>query len=131
MNDLMKSIKTYIEDVQKLLPTNKMLNVAESERRAGEFLHAMAHITEAKHTLSQDKIKLMSVQTAVYAELLANGNLKTVTENKVQAEAAPAYITAREEYEQVENDISYLKTYYDIFNNAHIFYRNMARGENA
>jgi len=131
MNKLMQSLKNYIDDVQKLLPTTKTLTFAESERRAGEFLHAMAYLTDAKHTLNQDKIKLMSVQTAVYAELLANGNLKTVTENKVQAEAAPSYMTAREDYENVENDIGYLKTYYDIFNNAHIFYRNMAKGENA
>ncbi len=30
---------------------------------------------------------------------------------------------------RTENDLSYLKAYYDIFMAAHVFYRNMAKGE--
>ena len=125
----MKQIKSKIEEAQKLLPVNKSISMPEAESRAGAFLLIMAHITDIRHELNGMKIKALSIQSAVYADVISKGEFKTVTENKIAAEASTAYIDAREELENLENDTSYLKTYYDIFNNAHIFYRTMAKGE--
>lgn len=125
----MKDIKEYIAKYSALLPVAKSISLPEAERRAGEFLSAQAQLTEWRHQLSEDKIKYLSVQTAVYAYQLAKGTAKTMTENKVTAEASPEYIEAREAMEGVENDVSYLKAYYEIFASAHVFYRQMARGE--
>lgn len=119
-----------IENYTKLLPVNNSINLVEAERRAGEFLYALAHITDLKHSHSNDKIKLLSYQTAVYAQELSKGTAKTMTENKVTAEASKEYTEAREDLEVIENDISYLKAYYDIFMAAHVFYRQMAKGDN-
>lgn len=127
----MKEIKDFIEKYTALIPVNKSISIPEAERRAGEFLTALATITDWRHAFSEDKIRLLSVQTAVYAEELGKGTAKTVTENKMTAEASPAYTEAREAYERIENDIAYLKAYYEIFNNAHLFYRQMAKGEMA
>ena len=44
-----------------------------------------------------------------------------------KSKAECSYIEAREQLEQIENDLSYLKTYYEVFQNAHIFYRGQAR----
>jgi len=52
-----------------------------------------------------------------------------MTENKMTAEASKEYTEAREDLEGIENDLSYLKSYYDIFRDAHIFYRQMSKGE--
>lgn len=125
----MKEVKEYLERFEKLLPVGTSLSTIESERRAGEFLGAMAYITNLRHILSKDKIRLLSVQTAVYAEQLSKGTAKTMTENKVTAEASIEYMESREELENAENDLSYLKAYYEIFNNAHVFYRNLAKGD--
>lgn len=125
----MKEVKEYLEKYQKLLPVGQCVSQTESERRAGEFLEAMAFITNWRHDFGKEKIRLLSVQTAVYAEQLSKGTAKTVTENKTTAEASPEYAKAREEYESIENDLTFLKAYFEIFSNAHVFYRKMSAGE--
>lgn len=106
------------------------VSYTEAEKRAGSFLEAMAMVTEWRHLLSQEKIKSLSVQTAVYAQKLSGGTSKTVTENKIAAEASEEYTRAREDLEGLDNDLSYLKAHFDIFMAAHVFYRNVAKGEN-
>lgn len=127
----MKDIKEFIDQYVKLLPVNKSISMPEAERRAGEFLVALATLTDWRHSFSEDKIRLLSTQTAIYAQELSKGTAKTMTENKIFAESSESYTKAREEYERSENDISYLRAYYEIFRDAHIFYRTMAKGENA
>jgi L-2-hydroxyglutarate oxidase LhgO len=126
----MKQFKEFIDKYTALLPVGKSLSPTEAEFRAGEFLVAMAQITDWRHILSEQKVKCVTTQTAVYAEEMSKGTAKTVTENKMTAEASKAYTTAREDLEYLENDIAYLKAYFDIFNNAHVFYRNSAKGDN-
>lgn len=126
----MSDMKVFIDKYSALLPVGTSISYVEAERRAGEFLVALAMITNWRHLLGNDKIKLTSVQTAVYAEEMSKGTSKTVTENKLNAEASAAYTNARESLEEIENDLSYLKAYYDIFTNGHIFYRTMAKGVN-
>lgn len=126
----MNEIKEFIQKYESLLPVGTSISYTEAERRAGEFLSAMASITNFRHLLGNEKIKLLSIQTAVYAQEMAKGTDKTVTVNKMNAEASLEYTKVREELEGVENDLSYLKAYYDIFNNAHIFFRTMAKGVN-
>lgn len=125
----MTEIKDMIDKYVLLLPVNASISAPEAERRAGEFLSAMATITNFRHLFSEDKIRCLSVQTATYAEELAKGTAKTITENKTVAEASQSYMASREALEHIENDLSYLKSYYEIFQNAHVFYRNMAKGE--
>lgn len=128
----MKEIKDFIEEYVKLLPVpNKGVNASEAERRAGKFLEALAILADCRHTFTEAKIGQLSVQSAVYSEQMAKGTGKTMTENKTNAEASPEYIAAREALETTENDISYLKAYQDIFNNAHIFYRALAKTESS
>lgn len=126
----MTEIKEFIEKYTKLLPVGTSVSFTEAERRAGEFLSALAQVTDVKHMLTAEKIKLLSIQTAVYAEQMNKGTAKTVTENKLTAEASPEYTKAREDLESIENDISYLKAYYDLFTNGHLFYRQMCKENN-
>jgi hypothetical protein len=123
----MGDFKQFIEKYAKLLPVGTSISFTEAERRAGEFLHAMATITTLKHDFSIEKIKLQSVQSAVYSEELNKATGKTVTENKVTVEASITYQKAREDLEFIDADISYLKAYYDIFMAAHVFYRNLSK----
>jgi len=122
-------IKDYLDKKAKNLALNKSISTPEAEKRASEFLEVQAMITDWRHMLSEEKIKLLSVQTAVYAEQLSKGTAKTMTENKVTAEASEEYTIAREDLERIENDLSYLRSYYEIFNNGHLFYRQLAKGE--
>lgn len=123
----MNEMKDFIEQYSKLLPLAKSISYVEAERRASEFLTVMATITNWRHMFSEEKIKLTSVQSAVYAVEIGKGTDKTVTINKLNAEASKEYTDAREALERVENDLSYLKTYYEIFLNGHLFYRSICR----
>jgi hypothetical protein len=125
----MNDIKLYIEEIAALLPLNKSISYVDAEKRAAAFLVAQAKIADYKHLLSGEKIRLLSIQTATYVDEMSKQDNKTVTEKKLNAEASEAYITAREDLEYIENDISYLKSYAEIFKDAHVFYRQMARGE--
>jgi hypothetical protein len=125
----MREIKSQIDSYSKILPLNGSISQPEAERRAGEFLTALALIADYRHIFGEERIRHTSVQTAVYAEQMAKGTAKTVTENKLTAEASEEYTKAREELERTENDITYLKAYNDIFMAAHVLYRNLAKGE--
>lgn len=125
------NFKEYVESHSKSLSLDGSISFPEAERRAGQFLQVLATITNFRHMFNEDKIKLQSIQTAVYATELAKGTAKTMTENKVTAEASGEYTHARESLESIDNDLSYLKAYYDIFMAGHIFYRQMARGESS
>ena len=123
----MNDMKDFIEKYKALLPVGTSISYTEAEKRAGEFLYAMAIITDWRHEFTKEKIKLISFQTVTYAQELCKGTAKTMTENKVVAEASEAYIASREDLEGSENDILYLKTYYEIFHNAHIFFRQLSK----
>lgn len=123
----MIEMKAILASYAELLPVSGSISIPEAERRAGEFLVAMATVADWRHVLADDKIRLLSVQTTVYAEQMHKGAGKTMTQDKIIAEASKEYTSAREELERIENDLSYLKTYYEVFNNGHLFYRQMAR----
>jgi hypothetical protein len=126
----MIEIKEFIDKYAALLPVGNSISSTEAERRAGDFLVAQAKVTDVRHLLSQEKIKLLSIQTATFASEVAKCAGKTITENKLLAEASEAYIKARESLDAIESDVSYLRAYYDIFKDAHVYYRQMSRGEN-
>lgn len=125
--DLMKE---HLEKYIKLLPVGTSISYTEAEKRAGSFIEVQSWITNVIHILSAEKIKLLSVQTATYAQEMSKCTAKTVTENKLTTEASAEYVKAREDFESLENDLRYFKSHYEIFNNAHIFYRGMAKGDN-
>jgi hypothetical protein len=125
----MKEVKEYVTKLSELLPVGSTLSIGEMEKRAGAFLAGMSTLTNIKHEFSKEKIRLLTVQNATYSAQMAKGTAKTVTENKLAAEASKEYTEAREQLETVDNDLAYLKAYYDIFMAAHVFYRNMAKGD--
>lgn len=122
-----KEIKDYLEVMNGLLPINGSLSIPEFERRAGEFLTALAKLADWRHILSEEKIKLTSVSLAVYADQLSKSTEKTVTASKTIIEASAEYTSAREDLEYIENDLSYLKTHHEIYLNAHLFYRQLMK----
>ena len=120
-------MKDKIEYYSKLMPVEGCFSTTEAERRASEFLSALAFLADARHVLTKEKIKALSVQNATYSQELSKGTAKTITENKTTVEASGVYIAAREDLENIDNDISYIKAYQEIFNNCHLFYRMLAK----
>jgi hypothetical protein len=119
----------FIEEYMKLLPSDEVVHPREAERRASQFLTAIAVLAQYKHTLGSQRIKATSLERVANAQAIQLASGKTITEKKVEAEASSVYIAAREAFETEENDISYVRTLMEVFNNAHIQYRQMSRGD--
>lgn len=125
----LSKLKKLISEAVELLPTEKAVSEREAERRAGRFLEIQAFIVDSIDTLNDNKIRATSLEKAVYAKVLSEVRVKQVTEKKIQTEADPDYQATRENLEDVDARINYLKSYYKIFDNAHIFYRQLSKAE--
>jgi hypothetical protein len=121
--------KDLIDKYVAMLPSDRVVSTVEAERRAGAFLEALAHVNTFRHMYSNQKIGLLSAERATYASVMAMMGGSKITEKKIEVEAAPVYMKAREELEAIENDLSYLRAFHEIFTNAHVFYRQLAKGE--
>ena len=124
-------VKRHIEDSIKLVPATDSIHVHQAEALAQKFLVICHTLTNARYELEKGKIKYQSLLDVIYQkEFLdaANSGTKvTATERKIVALATLGYSEARESLELIEIRIDYIKANFKIFENAHIFYRNIGR----
>lgn len=123
MDMIKEDLQTYVE----LLPVGMSISFTEAERRAGLFLEAMAKIANMRHIMGAHKIGFLSVQSVIYSEQMSKGTSNTMTANKITAEASKEYNEAREDLEECENNLNYLRAMYEIMTNGHLFYRSYAK----
>lgn len=123
----------YIDEAIELLPArtldDKPIAPSQAEERAGKFLWAQASVAGDLTALTSQFISQKSLLDATYGKLIQADTSKNVTEKKISVEANPEYQSSRENLELLENKISYLKTMLKIFENAHVFYRQLAKGD--
>ena len=100
----MQEIKDKIKEWNEMLPSGRVVTQVEAERRASEFLVAIAHTNEWMHIFRESKIKLESLQVITFSEEMAKSDSKLVTEKKATAESSAPYIKAREDFENMENE---------------------------
>lgn len=121
-----------LEQLQELI--NKHLDLIEINRdaiieartRAAQFLVVQSHLSNHLKTLEDAEVKASTIEKASYAQAILNAAGKNVTEQKIQAEADPAYAEARETIELIKSEVNWVKKHHDIFNNAHILFRQIA-----
>ena len=117
----------FITESLELLPTDKVLSQAEAQKRASKFLTIVAILAAGKHELSNEKSKTQSLFSVANHEALQTAEGATVGARTAWAEASAPYMAAREALEEVENDIKYIHTMCEVFTNAHLLLRNMAK----
>ena len=100
--------------------------IIEARDRAAKFLVIQAHLANHMKTLDDIKVKASTIEKATYAQAMMQQGGKNVTENKINAEADPAYAAARESVELIDAEINWTKRHYDIFANAHVMFRQIA-----
>lgn len=103
-------------------------DLRDAEIKASEFLAINAQIISMKLELQSYQVRLISLQDAVYKDAVMNAGGKNVTESKLIAEATKDYQLTRENVENINAQLDYLKHFIDLFNNAHIFYRQLSKG---
>jgi hypothetical protein len=123
-----EEVKGLVDENIDLIAYSKQA-FKEATERTTKFLMVVAVLADYKLELEQKKAKLTTIREAQYHNVISVAEGKTVTEKKVVAEAHPQYAKSREDVELVEAEISWTKTYIEIFNSAHVTFRQMARGE--
>lgn len=101
--------------------------LASSKDRAAKFLVIQAILATYLKGLEDGKAKLKTMVDATYAQSILGASGKNVTENKIIAEADPAYARVREGSEELDSEINWIKTHMKIFENAHILFRQFLR----
>lgn len=127
MNALLEEIETYTD----LLPTSgNSVSKSDAEDRATKFLVISSKLLNARFLANEDKIKAISIAKSIFAQVTREADGKNVTEKKLNAEANSDYQEAREYLEKIENKVDFFKTYINIFNDAHVFYRQLSKEYN-
>ncbi len=102
-------------------------SIKKAPDRATQFLIMVALLADAKRSVEEDKAKLSTLVSATYANAMGRSTAKQVTEKKAEAENDENYTNVREGLELCESKISWLKVYINIFENAHLTYRQFSR----
>lgn len=107
----------------------------EAEKLAAEFLHAQISITDELKAKDLDarmrKSGLKAVRAALYTKLASNPEGKKPTEAAIDAMITSETLVQSEqdELDKAEVERDRLERYYNIFQNSHIFYRGVAKGQ--
>lgn len=126
---LQEEVRSLIDEGLKIVGRDKGVSQFEAEERASSLLIIVAELLKQKRSLESRRIKSSSIECVSLHKAVHEAEGKNVTEKKLKASANPDYIKDREEIEEVESDISYLKSMVDVFGDAHILWRQIAKNE--
>lgn len=128
LNEFCANLETKIETSYKEGTT-----VEGAERLAAEFLHAQLLVSSVLKKVDLDarmkKSGVKGVRAAVYLEKAKEGDKKP-SDVMLNALVDTNEIVQKQQdlLDTAESDKAELERYYDIFCNAHIFYRGIAKG---
>lgn len=120
-----KTIDKYIMDHVKLIEVNPE-SLKESLERAGKFLIAESVLTSLLRDVEISLTKTASIERAMYSQCIDESTAGNITKQKVDAEANPSYTEKREQHEKLEAKRKYLKSFVEIFRNAHVMFRQQS-----
>lgn len=124
-NEIGKIVDQYVE----LLPIEDSKLLAQSEIKASKFLLAIAKLANLRDQLMNAKVQKDSLKNVAYADAINNAPGTNAPTKQANAEADSNYLSIAEEIALIDNQLSYTKTMIDVFNNAHILYRGLMKGE--
>jgi len=137
----MKQLKKLTFEEQLKVLEDKIKNtyeqgvtLEEAERLAAEFLHAQLVVSTelAKKDLDarMKKSGNKAIRAAVYLSIV-EGSEKKPTESHISAtiETNEQVSSQQDLTDTAEAEVAELERVYNVFGNAHIFYRNVARGK--
>ena len=121
-----KDVKKFVDEHIEMIILGPTAH-REALEKATKFLVVRAILSEYKFNLEKRLSQAGTVREASYAQVFSESDAKNVTEKKLVAEASPFYSEKREAAEEIASEISWVKAQMEIFNDAHIVYRSMAR----
>lgn len=127
-NKFCKDLETKIQNSYE-----KGVSIEQAEKLAGEFLKAQMVVSDELKTSDLDsrmrKSGLKAVRAAVYMDAATKSDKKP-TEAALESILNTNELVQNEQdaLDKAEVDRDSLKRYYDIFREAHIYYRGIAKG---
>jgi hypothetical protein len=122
----MENIEQYIQEHVALISLDNK-GLAQASARATQFLVVQAVIASEIKTLKEALTQVDTIKSVRYSMAINAADGKNITEKKTQAECDSGYTDVKESFDTIEANISYLKTHLEIFNNAHVMYRQLAK----
>jgi hypothetical protein len=109
------------------------VTLEDAEKLAGEFLGAMIKVSDELKSADLDsrmkKSGLKAIRASAYTQICSR-DAKKPTEAAIDAEITSDKIVQQEQQDldNAEVNRDALERYYNIFQNAHIFYRGVSKG---
>lgn len=126
---LSEEVRSLIEEGLKIVGRDKGVSQFEAEERASSLLIVAAELLKQKYNLENKAVKTSSIQKVSFSKSIHEATGANVTEKKLKAESNPVYIKDREESEELDNDVTYLKAIIELFKDAHIMWRQISKNE--
>lgn len=124
MSDIERMLGEYVDLME--IKNRQIVPPIEAEYRASLFLTACAHAINWRATYAELLHNATARAEVSYKIALFQANGRNVTEAKIVADADPDNQAAQIKVRELESKVDYFQTYYQLFMNAHIFYRQMA-----
>jgi len=119
-------LKLYVEEKIKLVKSNPQ-KLKDPLDRTTEFLIVLGKLNDFRYNCECDKARIQTVTDALFKNAKDASDAKNITEKKVDATVNIEYTTARESLERVEAMIKWAKEATNIFNHAHLTYRQISK----
>jgi hypothetical protein len=132
MSNLTKLCKELESEIERTYTEG--ITMDEAERLAAKFLGAQLKVSDALKTVDLDcrmrKSGVKAVRAATYLKEI-EGKDKKPTEATISAVIETNDIVSSEQdaFDKAEVNKAELERFYDIFLNAHIYYRGIAKGK--
>lgn len=129
------SLKEFCSGLEKEIEKSytEGVSVIEAERLSSKFLHALIKISDGLKTSDLDarmrKSGVKGIKAAIYLDIVQKSEKKpTETQIASMVDTNDIVQGEQERLDTAEVEKADLERYYDIFTNAHIFYRGVAKG---
>ena len=123
------TLKAQIEESSKYLRSENVVSDTDAQLRAGRFLEIQFRLINGIRDLSSDLLKAKTVLHLTTNQVQQGVEGKNAQEREAKIKADPAYVAAREQYETIESEIESLQSYLSTVKDAHVFYRQLSKGE--
>lgn len=132
----MKKFKEMVQELESLIEATYEQGVTldEAEKLAAQFLHAQLavsrELTKADLDVRMRKSGVKAIRGAVLLDIVTKSEKKpTDSILSAQIDTDKLVLVEQEAFDRVEVDKAELERLYEVFLNAHIYYRGTARGK--
>lgn len=128
MKQLIEKLSNKIKEAYESIVT-----VEEAEKLAGEFLHAQIIVAKELENMDLDsrmkKNGLKAVKATIYLEECSKTEKKpSDTFLSAKVDQNELVVSQQDEFDKAEVSRDSLQNYFNIFKDAHIFFRGIAKG---